>query len=179
MTKRILTICGLAAAFSATVSGQGMNLKAGLWEATSTMSMGGGAPMIPEDKLAQMPPAQRAQVEAMMKNAMNTTTKLCYTQEQLNRGLNYNNDRAGTCKSNIVSIMPSKQVSEVSCDSGKTKTTGTVTMEALDKEHYNGNVKMHTEGNGPPRDITMKLAGKWLSSDCGDVKPLDYGKFGK
>jgi len=94
----------------------------------------------------------------------------------VNKGLNYNNERAGTCKSTPVSLTPSKQVSEVSCDNGKMKTTGTVTMEAVDSEHYNGTVKMHTEGNGPPRDVAIKLSGKWVSSDCGDVKPHDYSK---
>jgi len=60
MTKQIVTICGLAIAFCATLSGQGMHIKPGLWEASSAMNMGGSAPTIPEDRLAKMPPEQRA-----------------------------------------------------------------------------------------------------------------------
>ncbi len=124
-------LCGIAFA-------QTSRLKPGLWEAASEMNIGDVASMIPPDKLAKMTPEQRAQVEAMMKRSAGNpmSTKLCYTKEQLDKGLNYNMERAGTCTSKTISNNGSKQVSEVSCDNGKTKTTGTVSMEAIDPEHY-------------------------------------------
>jgi hypothetical protein len=157
---------------------QTSRLKPGLWEAASEMNMGDVASMIPQDKLAKMTPEQRAQVEAMMKRSASTpmSTKLCYTKEQLDKGLNYNMERAGTCTSKTISNNGSKQVSEISCDSAKAKTTGTVSMEAIDPEHYAGVVQMHSVSNGQPRDMTIKVTGKWLGSNCGDVKPLDYSK---
>jgi hypothetical protein len=177
MSKRIVAGCAVTGVLCAIAFAQGTNIKAGLWETAADMgnSMMGA---IPEDRLARMTPEQRAQVQAMMKQSMGqTTTKVCYTEEQIRKGLDYNVNRPGsTCTSTLVSNDGSKVVREVSCDTGRGKTRGTVTYQMDDREHFNGLVQMHADVNGQSRDMTIKISGKWISSDCGDVKPHDYSK---
>jgi hypothetical protein len=178
MTKGLFAGFVTAGTFSVVLLAQASRLKPGLWEASAVMNMGDVASMIAEDKLAKMTPEQRAQIQAMMKQAASnpTASKICYTKEQLDKGLDYNLERAGTCKSKTISSTGFKQVSEISCDNGKTQTNGTVTMEAVDPEHYSGLIQMKTLANGQSRDMTIKISGKWLGADCGDVKPHDYTK---
>jgi hypothetical protein len=167
---------GIAGIFCSLLLAEGLHIKPGLWEATTANNI--MAAMMPEEKLAQMPPAQRAQIEAMMKQANNQPpVKVCYTKEQIDSGMRYNMDRAGnSCRTTVVSSAGSKQVSEMACDNGKNKTTGTITFETQDPEHYTGLVQMHTNASGPGKEMTIKIAAKWVGSDCGDVKPHDYAK---
>jgi hypothetical protein len=178
MTSRRMAGLTLVGIFCGGLVAQPNRMKPGLWEATSLINMGDATSMIPEDRLAKMTPEQRAQIQAMVKQSVASpmATKLCYTKEQIEKGLNYNLERAGTCTSKTISSTGARQVSEISCDNGRTKTTGTVTMESTDPEHYTGLVQMKTTMNGQNRDMTVKLTGKWLASDCGDVKPRDYSK---
>jgi hypothetical protein len=52
-----------------------------------------------------------------------------------------------------------------------------MTLDRVDAEHMKGNMVMKTSGDastgGPGRSMDMKMtfSSKWLSSDCGDVKP--------
>jgi hypothetical protein len=57
------------------------------------------------------------------------------------------------------------------CTQGKTNTVGDLMIERVDSEHAKGNLVMKASGDRPiniKRSFTMK----WLSADCGDVKPL-------
>src|SRR5690348_15022970 len=80
-----------------------IDVKVGLWESTNTSEMSGmpAMPAIPPDKLAQVPPEQRARIEAMMKGrggSNTSTTRSCLTKESLERGLNFLNDKSCVSK---------------------------------------------------------------------------------
>src|SRR5262245_30529589 len=80
-----LLVSALAAGVAAQTAPQ-LNVRTGLWEITTVMSMGGDMPKM---DLSQLPPAQREQMEAMMKQMMNErkdTSKSCVTQEDLRDG---------------------------------------------------------------------------------------------
>ncbi|HJT88621.1 MAG TPA: DUF3617 domain-containing protein [Bryobacteraceae bacterium] len=152
--------------------------KPGLWETTSTSEMSGmpAMPQIPPETLARMPPEQRARIEAMLKNMggpHTTTAKACITRESLQKGLDFS--RRQECTQKVVSSSASKQQIHVECTTGqgKVKTTGDVTVERLDSEHAKGNVTMQASEGGPQMNMKMSFNSKWLSSDCGDVKPFD------
>lgn len=153
--------------------------KPGLWETSVTTQMPGMA--IPEDRLAKMTPEQRAQVEAMMSSRMGRgaqpiTNKSCETPETLKREQAYGADRGKTCKATPVSSNGAKQVIQLSCETENMKSDGTLTVETPDSEHFNGTMVMHVNSQGRNMDMTTKISGKWISSDCGDVKPRQYSK---
>jgi hypothetical protein len=176
MIKKVLTGCAL---FSCIGYAQD-NRKPGLWETSVQMQMPGMG--IPEDALAKMKPEQRAQVEAMMSSRMGPgakpfVSKSCETAETLKKEQTYGADRgAQSCKTTQVSNSGSKHVIQISCDTGNGKSEGTMTIDTPDPEHFTGAMQMHVTTQGRSVDMNQKMTGKWVSSDCGDVKPLNYSK---
>ena len=154
------------------------DIKVGLWETSTTTEMSGMAmpnmPQIPPEALARMPPEQRARIEAMMKgrggspNAM--TVKSCMTKESLDRGALFN-QQDKSCTMKVVSSTPSKQVMHMDCTRDNNHMTGDMTVERVDAEHAKGNMVMKSEGEHA-MNMKMSFQTKWLSADCGDVKPV-------
>jgi len=153
------------------------DVKLGLWETTSTTEMNGMAmpnmPQIPPEALAQMPPEQRARIEAMMKgrggSGPGTTTRYCVTKESLQRPMAFGQQERA-CTTKVVSSTSSKQVMHMDCTRGETHMTGDMTVERVDAEHAKGAMTVKAEGE---QAVGMKMSfqTKWLSADCGSVKP--------
>ena len=150
----------------------------GLWETTSTMEISGmpAMPAMDPETLKNMPPEARAQMEAMMKgrgmgSPRTQTVKSCMTKESFNKGFAVQDQN--TCTRKVVSSTGSKMEIHMDCTQGKSKTTGDMTMERVDSEHAKGTMVMKTsEGGERSMDMKMSFSTKWLSSDCGDVKPV-------
>lgn len=154
-----------------------LDVKPGLWEITTKMDMGGRAmtmPQIPPETMQRMPPEQRAKLEGMMKGRNSgggTTTKSCLTKEQIAQGPNLG-DAQKNCTRNVISSSSSKLVMHLECTQADTKSSGEVTFERIDSEHARGNMTMKVvSGGNPGMDMKVNIESKFLSSDCGDVKP--------
>lgn len=160
-----------------------IDAKPGLWENTTTSQISGVAmpamPQLTPDQLARMPPQTRAQMEAMMKGGMGaprtSTMKACITREELAKPLFDSGDKSCTYK--LVKSSSSSQQIHVECTPGNTKTVGDLNLERVDSEHLKGDMVMKTTGDGASgtagqnMNIKISFTNKWLSSDCGDVKP--------
>ncbi len=156
------------------------DVKLGLWETTVKTETPGmpampSMPNIPEDVLARLPPEKRAQLEAMMKargagGPGAITAKVCQTRESLDRGIAFNpSEKACTYK--VVSSSSSKQVVHMDCAQGEVKMSGDMTVERADAEHIKGAAVMKSTGGERTVDMKMSFDSKWLSADCGGVKP--------
>ncbi|HEY3743186.1 MAG TPA: DUF3617 domain-containing protein [Bryobacteraceae bacterium] len=150
--------------------------KPGLWETVSTTQMEGmpAMPQIPPEKLAQMPPEARARVEAMMKNAggapRTSTSRSCQTKESLNRGMSLNNQP--DCTQKVVTSTSSRIQVHVECSPARGgKSVGDLTLDRLDSGHAKGNMVMKINSSGREMTMNMTFDSKFVSSDCGDVKP--------
>jgi hypothetical protein len=154
-----------------------LDLKAGEWEYSVTMKMAGmpqmaQMPQIPADKLAQMPPEQRAKIEAMLKNAGNMASgkpminKHCVKKEDLT---NFNpTGMSKTCKMTVVGSSGSKFEAKVVCDEPDNKTTSTIVAEAQGPESMKFTVTSTGTNHGKPVDMNINGTGKWLSAACTD-----------
>ena len=170
----VFAILSLPAAWAADAF-KPLDVKPGLWEATSKTETSGmpAMPQIPEDTLAKLPPAQRAQIEARMKAAggpHTNTQKSCITQEIIDRGLNFMQNE-NSCTYKVVNSSSSKQELHADCNRGQMKMTGDIAIERLDDKHVKGGVTMKSVDGPMPINMKMSFESKWLSSDCGDVKP--------
>lgn len=157
-----------------------LDAKPGLWETKASTEMGGlpkmpATPSLPPEVLARMSPEQRAQMEAMIKAGaggapMVTTTKVCMTRESLANPTAFSRVEK-SCTPSVVSSSGSKQEIHVECNQSGRKMTGDLTVERVDAEHIRGNMVM--QGGEAPREINIKMSfeTKWISADCGDVKP--------
>ena len=162
---------------------QNIDIKTGLWENTLSTEIAAmpampAMPAISEETLAKMPPAQRAQVEQMMKGRGSagspraTTTKSCITRETLSKPLYNSTDK--TCNAKLVGATANMQNVHIVCAPGGTKTEGDMTIERIDPEHVKGTMVMTSTGEaGRSMDMKMTMNDKWISSDCGDVKPYE------
>jgi hypothetical protein len=134
-------------------------------------------PQIPPEQLAKMTPQQRAQVEAMMKSRMGAagapqtnTSKSCLTSESFKNAMAMG-QRNENCTQKLMSSSSSMQNIHMECTQGKTNMVGDLMIERIDSEHAKGNVVMKTSGE-QAMNMKMSFTAKWLSADCGDVKPL-------
>lgn len=182
--RTLILVCTLAAVSVAAADLKPLDAKLGLWETTTTTEMDGmpampAMPQIPKETLDRMPPAQRAQLEAAMKNRASpaaprtTTSKSCTTKESLNRGFGMPENMKGECKNDVISSSSSNAQMHMQCTATKGGPTSAldVMITRIDSEHIKGNVVSKTDVQGKTVTMKMNFASKWLASDCGDVKP--------
>ena len=150
-----------------------LDVKTGLWENTMTTQMT-GMPPIPDELLAKMSPEQRARMEEARKareakGAQTSTHKSCITKEDLNKPLNFGDDK-GACTRTFTTSTSTRQEIHMECAMGNIKSSGDVKIEALNSETVKGTGQMSSTGGGPGMKMNMTFSGKWLGSDCGDLK---------
>jgi hypothetical protein len=147
---------------------QPMDVKAGLWEVTKTTATSG---QIPAALLGKLTPEQRAKFEERMnarsgQSAKPITYKSCVTQDKINKGFSFAEDR-NSCTSTVISSTKSKEEVKLECAQNGMKFNGTAHLEAIDSE----NVKAKMEVAGTDGDRTMNsnstFTAKWISADCG------------
>ncbi len=160
-----------AAAQAAAIS---LNVKLGLWEVTSTGTTS-GAPPVPAAALASLSPAQKAKIQAAMAAAMASankphTYKSCVTAESIQRGLNPDPQLANGCTQTVVSSSPTDMEVRIVC-TGRHQMSGTVHFQASSPEAMSGTVDMALTEGGKVMKVSRQITSKWVSADCGTVKP--------
>lgn len=157
-------------------------LKPGLWEHSiqGGGSQGGQIAAAMKDAqkaMATMPPEQRRAMEQMMAqqgvslDARGQTIRLCLTPEDVARdeipvardGCTQKAARNGDTWT-MTFQCPARDGQAAS--SGR----GTVTLQGA--SGYSGDFTMDTRVDGKPEQMAMKTQGRWISADCGAVKPI-------
>jgi hypothetical protein len=173
MKKTVWLGIGVSGALVTSAVAATLDVKPGLWE-VSTQGETTGMPPIPPQMLAQMSPAQRAQMMAAMQGRMNqpTVSRSCITQKMIDRGMSFDRPGNDHCTQTVVgSSRHSLDLRVVCTGEQQEKTTGSLHVDATSRESISGAFNMvSTDGTNT---MTMKrtLQGKWLGSDCGNVKP--------
>jgi hypothetical protein len=154
----VCVVLSSTAAFA--MQGAAPPIKMGLWEMTNTSTMTATGKMA--DAMAQS--------GQPMGKPTTQTIKLCFTADTWQNALT-REARAGCTRSNVVNS--SKQYSlTVTCSFGANTMTADVINYIDSPEALHGTV--HLVSNSPNGQMTSDGTGtgKFLSSDCGDVKPL-------
>src|SRR5579864_2566698 len=167
---------GVAAALTVTavLAAQKPNLhvKMGLWETTVKMNMGNmpQMPQMSDDQLAKMPPAQRQQIENMMKTMQGApvTTKSCMTPEKFARSSFLQQRPNQECTQTITTNTARAMDATIVC-TGANPMTAQMHIEAVSANEYKGLMKGKATTRGGEMDMTIDMSGKWLGADCGDV----------
>ncbi len=143
------------------------DLKAGLWERTVTTEAQFSA-----ETLAKMPPAERARVDAMMKdrNGVPATTNVCQLRASLDKPFSI---PGRDCTTKLVSSTASRQEIHVDCQK---RMSADAVVDRADSGHVKVTLTMRRgpddpSAEGGPTDTKMTITDKWLSADCGNVKP--------
>ena len=177
--KRLHPLIAFAAA-TFTVSASAQNLKPGLWEVTSSMKGGGGemdkAMAHMKQQMASMSPEQRRQMEAAMAKqgvAMGggpggMSVKTCMTKEMVER--NEIPAQHGDCRTTKNERSGNTIRMAFTCTKPPSSGEGQLTIQS--PEAYTMKVAVKGPPGGKGETINMDASGKWLASDCGNVKPM-------
>lgn len=149
---------------------ESINVKPGVWEMTVT-TVASGMKLSPELS-AKMTPAQRAQMEQMMKaregKPHTMTTRSCITKEDLNQDRiikqmeDEDEDPAVQCKVKVLSKSSSKLVLDQLCP-GPPPSTTHFTVEAKTPESIMAIGDRGETGSGKSH---IDIKGKWITSSC-------------
>lgn len=158
-------------------------MKPGLWEITNKMGGDMGAKMAAaqaqmQKQLAAMPPEQRKQMEKMMAQqgvgmspgaaGGGMAARVCISKEMAAR--NEPPAQQGDCKQENLQRSGKTTKFKFTCSKPPSSGEGEVTMHS--PESYTMKMNMTSQAKGKPEQMTMEAQGKWLSNDCGNLKPV-------
>lgn len=180
MKAAIAAITALAcASLGGAAHAQAQKMRPGLWEHSFTMKSQSGqmekAMSEMHQQMAAMPPEQRKMMEQMMaQQGMGVGTpgksvKVCITKEQAER--DEIPQQEGNCTQQVVQRSGNTIKVKFSC-AGNPPTSGEGEITFLSPTAYTGKTTVNTTVDGKPERMTMDQTGKWLSGDCGSIKPL-------
>jgi hypothetical protein len=150
----------------------------GLWE-TSVQMQGAdidAAMAQMKQQMARLPPEQRKQVEAMMgqrgigMGGAPNTTRVCISKAMAERGDVPSGD--GRCTHQSMQRSGNKISFKYAC-AGNPPSSGEGEYTFDGDKAYRGRMVMNTVRDGKPQRMEMNVAGRFVSSDCGAIKPLN------
>jgi hypothetical protein len=169
---------GLLAALGAAGALAQPAMNAGLWEHTVQMKTGSGqaegAMAQVQAQMASLPPDQRKMMEDIMAKqgvgmgAKPNTVRVCVSQAAAARGEMPASD--GKCQQTITERNASGMKFKFSC-TGNPPTTGEGDYRFQGPGAYTGHMVMNTVVDGKPERMDMNQSGRWISADCGALKP--------
>jgi uncharacterized protein DUF3617 len=177
MKAQYVLVATMLCAASFCASAQSM--KPGLWEINNKMQADGkrGNDMDKmQQEMAKMSAEDRKMMEGMMaKHGVGVgnagpgsiSTKICVTREMAER--NEIPSQKDGCKQSVSPRSGNTMKIAFTCTNPPSSGEGQVTF--VSAEAYTMNMTMTTVADGQPQKVNMDAAGKWLSADCGAVKP--------
>jgi hypothetical protein len=171
-----------AAALALATGAAAQTTKPGLWEITNRMQSSSGemekAMANMEKQLASMSPEQRKQMQDMMgKQGMSMgpatgggmSMKMCITKEMAERN-EMPQQQQGDCKTTQSPRSGNTMKISYTCTQPPSSGEGVMTFNG--DTAYTMKMNTTTTVKGKPEKMTMDASGKWLSADCGNIKPI-------
>jgi hypothetical protein len=168
------------AVVSSCLSAQAQTMKPGLWEINQKMQSSSGemekgmADM--QKQMAAMPAEQRKMMQDMLAKQgvgmgagpAGMSIKVCMTREMIER--NEIAPQEGDCKSSYAPRVGNTMKMSFVCTKPPSKGEGQVSF--VSAEAYTSKMTVTTQSGGRNEQVTMDGQGKWLSAECGAIKPL-------
>ncbi len=181
-----ISLAGIVAFGITALPAAAQTMKPGLWEITNKMGGSGesGAKMAAameqmQKQMASMSPEQRKQMEKMMAQqgvgmspgapGGGMAIRVCITKEMAARNETPAQTQ-GDCKQEPMQKSGNTTKFKFTCTKPPSSGEGEVTMN--NPESYTMKMKMTSQAKGMPEQMTMDAQGKFVSSDCGAVKPI-------
>jgi uncharacterized protein DUF3617 len=148
-------------------------IKPGLWQVQMEREVNGQKMPDMSERLKNMSPEKRAQFEAMMKQhgvgMGGAANQICYTRELLEHSPWA--DIQTDCKPTFSSRTSASWKWHTSCPKSGYESNG----EAIftNSENYTVKSTSVSKIGDKVRNSSTTMTGKWVSADCGYVKPLD------
>lgn len=155
-------------------------MKPGLWEINNKMTSSSGeaekAMTEAKKQLANMPPDQRKMMEDMMakqgvaigKGAGSTAVRVCMTKEMVER--DEVATQQGQCRQTTSPRTGNTMKFSFVCTQPPSSGEGQVNF--VSPEAYTMTMTLNSMAKGKPEKMNMDAAGKFLSPECGNIKPI-------
>jgi hypothetical protein len=177
---RALVASALLAAATGAAAQNGPPIKPGLWEIKVQSEADGKTMPDMSDRLKNLPPEQRAMIEAKMKErgmslgGGGVTIKQCLNAESLSQGRWLNSGSAehresDRCKSDITDRSGGTWKWHMVCTQPESVSDGEADFS--NPEGYTLKITNTSNDQGVPRVRHATLNANWLSASCGDLKP--------
>lgn len=180
----LLAVCSAVALGGAASSANAQTQKPGLWEINHQINGAAGSQMAEamaqmKRQMASMPPEQRKMMEDMMAKqgvgmgANGATVKVCLTKEMVER-----NEVASTAQPGCTTgFSPrSGNTMKFSYLCAEPPSTGQGQVTFVSDTAYTMTMTAQTTQKGKTEKMDLSASAKWLSADCGAVKPLGVPK---
>ena len=168
-----------AALLACTCAAGAQNLKPGLWEVTHKAQSSSGqmeqdmAQM--QQEMAAMPPEQRKMVEEMMaKHGIKAGAAGRHEHENLHAQGDGRANELPAQAGRLHDHPPIAQRQHLEDRRGlhQPPSTGEGQVTFISPEAYSMKMVVTSESQGKPEKTNMESTGKWLGSDCGNIKPV-------
>lgn len=159
------------------------NIKPGLWEITTRMASASGemekAMADMQKQMAQMTPEQRKMMQDMMgKQGMamgpgGNAVKVCISKEMAERN-EAGGGQPGNCKQTSTPRSGNTMKFSYTCSNPPSSGEGQVTF--VSPEAYSMKMNSSHMAGGKNEKMTIDSNGRFLSTDCGAIKPMAMPK---
>jgi hypothetical protein len=168
MSLRFAAVCGVVIVGAFALPALASHGKAGLWETTTT-----------NENATQMalPPEALAQMNARgmkLPESRAFTSRYCMTAEEVAADAPPPM-RGNACKLTGTKIVGQTFSADVTC-TGTVQGTSHFSISYDSAEHYSGESEFTGSEGGQPFHSKTRIEGRWISPDCGDVKPHMHEK---
>lgn len=151
-------------------------LKPGLWEMTMKSDAMKNMPKIPPEQLAQMR-KMGVHVPHMQDGGM--VTRVCITREMAEQEQMPMTQNQSDCQAKNYQRSGNSYSVDVVCKGPNLNGSGKVTGKMNGSEHFSSTYDFKGSAHGQPITQKHENSGKWLSSDCGGVKPMTHAPVKK
>jgi hypothetical protein len=179
--KKLIAPALLLACACAALPADAQTLKPGLWSLSNTMTSSdpqiSQAMSAMQQHMANMSPEQRQQMQKMMQQhgvqvdvgaGGALQTKLCMTREMAER--KEFPVQQGDCRQTYTQQSATRGHIAFTCT--KPKVSGEGDLVADNDTSYRARMKIRSDEQGRNQTVDMDVTGKWLSADCGNIRPI-------
>ena len=159
---------------TATANAADTNMRAGLWQITTTSDSLLLVPHIPADQMQGIKDiATEYGLEMPQIENGAAITQTCMTQQMVDESTlpNFYNAQLG-CSSKNATRNGNQYKTDFVCNSADLKGNGTAAGTITTPEAFTGQTSFIGETQGNPVNEQADITGKWLNASCGAVKPL-------
>ena len=180
LARTLLLACACSN-FATALPAGAQTMKPGLWSLSNTVTSSdpdvAQAMSAMQQHMANMSPEQRQQMQTMMQqNGVQLDigaggalqTKLCMTREMAER--KEFPVQQGDCKQTFTQQSATRGRIAFTCTKPRVSGEGEVTADS--DTNYRAHMKIKSAEQGRDQVVDMYVTGKWLSADCGTIRPI-------
>ena len=174
MRKILFSLVLICPLLTATANAADSNMRAGLWQITTTSDLLLLVPHIPADQMQGIKDiATEYGLEMPQIENGAAITQTCMTQQMVDESTlpNFYNAQLG-CSSKNATRNGNQYKTDFVCNSADLKDNGTAAGTITTPETFTGQTSFIGETQGNPVNEQADITGKWLNASCGAVKPL-------